>query len=137
MDVVMLANPVSILVTDDDAGFRQTLLDVIAPEGFHTLQAADGQEALEIVEREPVHLLLLDMHMPRLTGLETIQRVKQFHADLPCILLSAKADAWLVEQARKAQAFEVLPKPVSRQRVIDTVRAALRRAYDWQRECRG
>jgi CheY-like chemotaxis protein len=131
----MIAEPLSILITDDDIGFRQALNDVIAPHGFRTLQAGDGQEALDIVQREPVHLLLLDMEMPRLSGLETIHRVKQFNSVLPCILLSARADKWLVEQALRAQAFDVLSKPVPRDLVISTVRAALKRAYDWQQRC--
>jgi CheY-like chemotaxis protein len=128
----MIADPLSILITDDDAGFRETLREVIAPQGFRTLLAGDGQEALEIVHRQDVHLLLLDMHMPRLTGLETIERVKRFNAELPCILLSARADEQLIEQALRVQAFAVLPKPVSRQRIIDSVRQALQRAYNWR-----
>ncbi|HWB00990.1 MAG TPA: response regulator [Pirellulales bacterium] len=128
----MIAEPLSILITDDDVRFRETLKDVIAPQGFRTLLAGDGQEALEIVERDQVHLLLLDMHMPRLTGLETIQRVKRFNARLPCILLSAEADETLVRRALEAQAFAVLHKPVSRESVIANVRQALHRAYDWR-----
>ena len=123
----------SILITDDDAGFRETLRGVFEPEGFHTLTAEDGEEALEIVRSREVHLLLLDMHMPKLTGLETIRRVKQFKAILPCILLSADFDETLVEQARLVQAFSVLAKPVSRQKITFTVRLAFERTYDWPR----
>jgi CheY-like chemotaxis protein len=128
----MIADQLSILITDDDVSFRETLREVIAPHGFNTLLAGDGQEALEIVQRQSVHLLLLDMHMPRLTGLETIERVKRMNMLLPCILLSAEADERLIQQALQAQAFDVLRKPVTRQRIIDSVRAALQRAYNWR-----
>jgi CheY-like chemotaxis protein len=127
----VLANPHSILITDDDLNFRETLRTVFEQRGFRTLLAGDGQEALDIVQRENVHLLLLDMHMPRLTGLETLRRVKQFNAVVPCILLSANADPCLVEQAMLAQAFAVLSKPVTQRTITATVAQALERAYSW------
>jgi CheY-like chemotaxis protein len=127
----MTASDLSILITDDDDNFRETVRGVFQPRGFRTLTAGDGQEALDIVQRENVHLLLLDMHMPRLTGLETLRRVKQVKAILPCILMSARADEALVRQALMAQAFAVLPKPVSRANLIEQVDQALRRVYNW------
>src|SRR5438552_11865594 len=105
----------SILITDDDRDFRETVRVVFEPRGFRTLLAGDGEEALHIIRGQEVHLLLLDMHMPKLTGLETIQRVKQFRWRLPCILLSAALDESLIQQAQRAQAFSVLSKPVSRE----------------------
>lgn len=127
----MLATTPSILITDDDRGLRETLQGVFEPRGFRTLLAADGQEALDIVRREEVHLLLLDMHMPRLTGLEVIRLVKQIRALLPCILMSADADETLVRQALSLRAFSVLTKPVTQRVVTTTVTLALRQAYNW------
>jgi len=121
----------SLLITDDDRDFRETLQGVFEPLGFRTLLAGDGEEALKIVGSEEVHLLLLDMHMPKLTGLETLLRVKQIKAILPCILMSADADEVLAEQARRAQAFSVLSKPVSRLNITNIVLMALRRTYNW------
>jgi CheY-like chemotaxis protein len=127
----MIANPYSILITDDDLGFRETLRSVFEHRGFRTLLASDGEEALRIVERDDVHLILLDMHMPRLSGLETIQRVKCFKSRLPCILLSAAADEELVRRALLAQAFAVLHKPVTQGKITSTVQLALERTYNW------
>jgi CheY-like chemotaxis protein len=121
----------SVLITDDDSGFRETLRGVLEPQGFRTFTAADGEQALNIVRTEEVHLLLLDMHMPRLTGLETLRLVKQIKAVLPCIILSANADEELCEQARRAEAFSVLSKPVSRLSLTAIVYAALWRTYNW------
>jgi CheY-like chemotaxis protein len=90
--------------------------------------AGDGEEALTIVGRERVQLLLLDMYMPKLTGLETIRRVKQVHHRLPCILMSGKMDERLVEEARLAMAFSVLAKPVRVAEVTNVVERALRAA---------
>lgn len=127
----MISTP-SILITDDDLQFRETLRSVFEPRGFRTLLAGDGEEALKIVSRsEDLHLILLDMHMPKLTGLETLKRIKQVRSVVPCILLSAALDDDLVRQARIAQAFSVLSKPVSRSLITDTVHEALRRTYGW------
>jgi len=126
----------SLLITDDDRAFRETLQGVLEPQGFRTLLAGDGEQALSIVRNEEVHLLLLDMHMPKLTGLETLRRVKRVKSILPCILLSAQLDDLLIEQARRAEAFSVLPKPVTMRQIIGVVRVALERTYHWTRERR-
>ncbi|MBC8873569.1 MAG: response regulator [Planctomycetes bacterium] len=124
----------SLLITDDDDDFRKTLRDVFEPRGFRTLLAADGEEAVEIVQTQRVHLLLLDMYMPKLTGLDTIRRVKSLHELLPCILLSADMDERLAEEARRAKAFSVLSKPVRFAEVTSIVSRAMRSVYGWPSE---
>ena len=127
----MIQSP-SILITDDDRDFRETLRVVFEPRGFRTYLAGDGEEALNIVHQEEVHLVLLDMHMPKLTGLETIRRVKQFRSRLPCILLSAGLNDSLIRQAQLAEAFSILSKPISRHQLTSAVELALRRTYNWE-----
>lgn len=126
----VVANAPSILITDDDRDFRETLQGVFEPRGFHTLTAADGDEALEILQSNLIHLALFDMHMPRLSGLEAIRRLRQLRMLLPCILLSAEADERLIAEARAAQAFDVLKKPVTRSGVMTVVQHALQTSYD-------
>jgi CheY-like chemotaxis protein len=121
----------NLLITDDDLSFRETLRGVLEPQGFRTFMASDGEEALHVVQCEEVHLVLLDMHMPRLTGLETLRKLKQIKVVLPCIILSANADDELREEARRADAFSVLAKPVSRINLTTIVHAALRLTYNW------
>lgn len=127
----MIAETPNILITDDDPAWREALEGVLQRRGFRTLLAADGQEALDIVKQRDVHLLLLDMHMPRLSGLETIRRVRQIKSLLPCILMSAEADEQVVREAIQLQTFTVLRKPVSQQVVTATVRMAFRQIYNW------
>ena len=110
----MVIDTPSLLITDDDSAFRETLQGVFEPQGYRTILASDGEEALWIVRTQVVHVLLLDMHMPRLTGLDTLRLVKQFKAMLPCIILSADLDDAIVEQARQEHAYSVLRKPVTR-----------------------
>ena len=125
--------PYSILITDDDRECREALREIVEPEGFRTLLAASGEEALDIVREEPVHLALLDMHMPTLTGLETLQLVHEINAILPCILVTADANELLIRQAFRARAYSVIPKPVSKNVVLYTVVRALARSYGGQR----
>jgi CheY-like chemotaxis protein len=127
----MLTESPSLLITDDDDDFRETLRGVFEPRGFRTLLAGNGEEALEIVHSQEVHLILLDVHMPRLTGLETLRLVKQFKALLPCILLSAELDEFILEEARREHAFSVLAKPVTLRQLTGVVQQALEWAYNW------
>ena len=119
----------SILITDDDPGSREALRDIVEPEGYRVFMAASGEETLEIVRERSVHLALLDMHMPTLTGLETLQLVHQIDALLPCILVTADANEVLMREALRARAYSVIPKPVNRNVVLYTVVRALVRVY--------
>src|SRR5713226_6714844 len=122
-------NPYSILITDDDRGCREALQSIVEPEGFRTLLASSGEEAIDIVRQEPVHVALFDMNMPTLNGLETLEMVRQFNALLPCILVSADVSEWLMRQALRAHAYSVIAKPISKHVVLYTVVRALGRAY--------
>lgn len=121
----------SILITDDDRDFRETLSSVFEPRGFRTLLAPDGLEALRIVRCEQVHVVLCDMHMPRINGLEVVRELKAFDATLPCILISAAMDLELIDAARRADVFGHLSKPVSFRDVTEHVSRALRTTYGW------
>jgi CheY-like chemotaxis protein len=139
-----------VLITDDDRDFRETIAGVLSDRGFETLQAGDGEEALDIVRRQEVHLLLLDMQMPRLSGLETIERLRQLpwpteksnialaaeHIQpafaLPWILISGCLDDQLIARAKAAAVFSVLPKPVRLPELTGAVTGALAQAYDWR-----
>jgi CheY-like chemotaxis protein len=119
----------SILITDDDLSCRETLREIMEVEGYRTLLASSGEEAVDIVRDQGVHLVLLDMYMPRLTGLETIQLMRQVNAGMPCILVTADVNERLLRQACQVRAYSVIPKPVSRHVVLYTVVRALGRYY--------
>jgi CheY-like chemotaxis protein len=120
----------NILIADDDSECRQALRDIMEPEGFHTFLASCGEEAIDIVHDAVVHLALLDMHMPTLSGLETLSIVRQqVNIALPCILITADASDNVLRQAAQAKVYSVIPKPVSKNLVIYTVVRALGRFY--------
>jgi CheY-like chemotaxis protein len=119
----------SILITDDDPVARETFREIFEPTGFKTLLAESGEEAIDIVRDQDVHLALMDMHLPKLTGLETIHIVRQIKGIIPMILVSAESDDNLLRKALSAHAFCVLAKPVSKNLVIYVVRRALEKYY--------
>jgi two-component system, response regulator PdtaR len=121
--------PYSILIADDDRGCREALREIVEHEGFATLLAESGEEALDIVRERRVHLAFLDMHMRALSGLETLQLVRNINAGLPCILVTADSNDLLIRQALRARAYSVIPKPVSKNVVLYTVVRALVRVY--------
>src|SRR3974390_1271825 len=128
----MMTTDPSLLISDDDLNYRETLENVFAPRGFRIFLAGDGEEALNIVRTQEIHLALLDMHMPKLTGLETLRLGKQIKSMLPCLFVSAQWDDGLMEQARLAHAFLVLPKTIPLRQITGAVWQALERTYSWR-----
>jgi CheY-like chemotaxis protein len=124
------AQPYSILIADDDKGNRETLGDVLREKGFRTVLAADGGEAVDIVQVEMIHLVLIDMHMPRLTGLEALNMLRSsLPRVLPAVLMTADATNDLIRQAFNAQVYSVIPKPVNLNIVLHTLARALQKVY--------
>lgn len=121
----MTAEPYSVLIADDDAGYREALRDIVETKGYRTYLASDGEEAIEILRGESVHLAVFDVHMPRLTGLETLQIAHTINALLPCILVTADANQEILRQAFTVRAYSVLPKPVSPNVLLYTIVRAL------------
>ena len=129
MKATSQARNYSILIADDDTNCRQALRDIMEPEGFRTLLASSGEEALDIVRESDVHLALLDLHMPTLTGLETLQLVRQINGMLPAILITGDADERVILQACQLHFYSVIPKPISKNVVLYTVVRALTCVY--------
>lgn len=117
-----------LLIADDDLGVREALRAIFEPY-FELVEAESGDEAVEVIEHVRVDVALLDMHMPRRTGLETLRVLKQVHADAPGILVTAEASDALRRDAVAAGGFEVLAKPVRKAELVSTVDRALRFAY--------
>lgn len=123
----------SILIADDDRGNREALGEVLENQGFRTVLAEDGGRAVELVQVDLVHLILFDMHMPRLTGLEAVTVIRQsLDRILPAVLMTADANNDLIRRAFQAQVFSVIPKPVNTNIVLNTLSRALAKVYGVQ-----
>ncbi len=119
----------SLLITDDDPLARETLRDLFVPAGYRTLLAGSGEEAIDLAREQDIHLALMDMHLPRLSGLETMAIVQQMKGQVPTILLSADQDETLLRRALSAHVYCVLSKPVSPYMVIYTVNRAIQKYW--------
>jgi len=120
----------SILIADDDRGNREALGEALENRGFRTVLAEDGSRAVELVQVDLVHLVLIDMHMPRLTGLEAFAVIREtLDRALPAVLMTADANNDLIRRAFQAQVFSVIPKPVNLNVVLNTLARALAKAY--------
>src|SRR4051812_25331538 len=101
----------SILITDDDRGIREALAEIVEQKGFRPVLAADGEEAIHIVQSQPIHLAFFDLNMPKMTGLEAMEVVRQIVPLLPAILITADATLEVMRRAFAAHFFSVVPKP--------------------------
>ena len=118
------------LVSDDSDECRETLGDLLEADGFETFLAANGEEAMSIFQQELIDLLIMDMLMPGLTGLQTLQMIQQRASrQVPCIFVTATDSQELRRQAMQAEAFTVLPKPISAGLVRAAVRLALKKYF--------
>ncbi len=120
----------SILITDDDAAVRESLREIFEPVGFRLYLAESGEEAIDIAQHQEIHLALMDMNLPRLTGLETMVILRQIKGLLPMILITGNQDDQLLRRALQADAFCVLSKPVSRNVVLYVVSRAFEKFYE-------
>jgi len=100
----------TILVVDDEPMVQFLLSSLLQDEGHTVLIASNGCEALQILEREPVDLLITDTHMPRLSGADLVRIVHQHHPTLPIVVMDSYPDAFL-EDTTADGVFATLVKP--------------------------
>jgi two-component system response regulator (stage 0 sporulation protein F) len=81
-----------ILVADDEMSIRLLYSEELKEEGYDVLTAANGKEALEVVAKEPLDLVILDIKMPEMSGIEVLRQIKEKHPDLPVLLSSAYSE---------------------------------------------
>ena len=118
----------TILVVDDDKSVRDSLKMVLEFESYDVQFAENGQEALRLLAAAPVHLVLLDVKMAGMDGLEVLQRLREKSIDLPVIMISGHGTIETAVEATKLGAFDFLPKPLDRDKLLVTVRNALQAA---------
>lgn len=118
----------TLLLADDDPITLDSLAECLEPEGFKTLRARDGQEALEQWRRHQPELLCLDIMMPRLDGYEVCRRVRAEDARVPVLFLSAKSEEIDVVVGLKLGADDFIRKPFGKHELLARIHAALRRS---------
>jgi DNA-binding NtrC family response regulator len=113
-----------ILIVDDDPGQRSLLDSFLRGQGFDTVLAASGEEALSRLKAEEFGMMISDVRMPGLSGLETLRRARQQHSVLPVLLVTAYADIREAVGAMRDGALNYLAKPIDLDELLLTVRQA-------------
>jgi class 3 adenylate cyclase len=121
-------DPPRVLIVDDNENNRAILAARLGAQGYSTEEACDGAEALEVARRDAPDLILLDVTMPRMDGLEACRRLRSDPSVgfVPIILVTARADSKDVVAGLEAGADEYLTKPVDQQALVARVRSMLR-----------
>jgi DNA-binding NtrC family response regulator len=110
-----------ILIVDDDPGQRSLLDSFLRSQGFDTVVAVSGEQALEVLRTGEFSLMISDVRMPGLSGLETLRRARQEHAVLPVLLVTAYADIREAVGAMRDGALNYLAKPIDLDELLATV----------------
>lgn len=114
-----------ILVVDDEASIRRSLDGILRDEGFSTLLAEDGESAIRLLMTNRPALVLLDIWMPGMDGLETLKKIKELHPGLPVVMVSGHATISTAIAATRLGAVDFLEKPLDLAGTIQVVRRTL------------
>lgn len=110
-----------VLIVDDQNGIRVLLMEVFGNEGYQTFQASNGKLALEIVSTEPPDLVLLDMKIPGMDGLEILKHIKSINPGIKVIMMTAYGELDMIKEATDLGALMHFTKPFD----IDELRQAV------------
>jgi len=122
-----LSEPATLLVADDDPGLRESLERTLSREGYRVVLASDGRAALERVQTGGIDLIVTDLKMPGLTGLELLRAAKAIAPDVDVILLTAFGTVEEAVKAMKDGAYDFLTKPFRREQLLKLIDKALER----------
>ena len=117
-----------VLVVEDDFNTRKLMCAVLKQHGFETLQAEDGVAALDVMDKEHVDLIVLDLMMPNMDGYELTRQLRSAWDNLPILMVTAKQEAVDKRQGFLAGTDDYMTKPVDEEEMILRIRALLRRA---------
>ena len=114
-----------ILIIDDEKAIRKTLNEILGYEGYKIDEAADGEEGLRKFKENTYDLVLCDIKMPKLDGLEFLERAKEINPETPIIIISGHGNIETAVEAVKKGAFDYISKPPDLNRMLITLRNAL------------
>ena len=112
---------ISILIVDDDEEMCETLSDILEVKGYSTHTAFDGYKALDIVGTEKVDVMLMDIMMPKINGVETFKKVKKLDKGISVIMITAYAVDELINEVVDTGAFNVIYKPLDIDELVDNI----------------
>lgn len=114
-----------VLIIDDDELMRNTLRDILEANGYPVMVASGGRQGIELFKKEPPAATLLDMRMPEMDGIETMQELKKLDSDVPIIFVTAHAEIPAAVDAIKRGAYDFIVKPPKYDRLMFTLERAI------------
>lgn len=115
----------SVLLVDDEAGFLESLARRLGRRGFLVLTAQSGPQALELLDRQMVSVVVLDMKMAGMDGLATLERIQAKHSGLPVILLTGHGSFQNMQEILSLGAYDYLSKPCDLETLLERIQAAI------------
>jgi DNA-binding NtrC family response regulator len=115
----------SVLVIDDERAIRNVLKEILSNEGYLTEEAADGEEGLKKFQQNKYDVVFCDIKMPKMDGLEFLEKATQLNADVPIIMISGHGNIETAVEAVKKGAFDFISKPPDLNRLLITLRNAV------------
>lgn len=119
----------NILICDDDREIVEAIEIYLKSEGYETFKAYDGQEALKVLETQKVHLIIMDVMMPRMNGMVATMKIRE-SKNIPIIMLSAKSEDYDKITGLNAGADDYICKPFNPLELVARVKSQLRRYVD-------
>jgi two-component system nitrogen regulation response regulator NtrX len=119
-------NPL-VLIIDDEEGIRESLSAILEDEGYRVVSAGSGEEALTILQEQFPDLIILDVWLPGMDGIQTLQEITALKKELPVIMISGHGNIEVAVKATRIGAYDFLEKPLSLERVILSSKRALER----------
>lgn len=117
-----------ILVVDDEKSIRNTLKEILEYEKFVVDEAADGPTALELIKQNKYEIVLCDIKMPKMDGIEVLQQIIEINQDIPVVMISGHGNIDTAVEAIKKGAYDYIAKPIDLNRLLVTIRNALDKA---------
>src|SRR4026208_1032621 len=114
-----------ILIIDDEKAIRKALMEILSAEGYKTEEAGDGEEGLKKFKERSYDVVLCDIKMPKLDGIEFLQNATESNADVPVIMISGHGNIETAVDAVKKGAFDYISKPPDLNRMLITIRDAM------------
>ena len=114
-----------VLIVDDESSIRRTLRDILEFEKYDIDEAVDGMDGLVKLKRTKYDVILLDIKMPKMDGMETLERIQILAPDVPVIMISGHANIDTAVDAVKKGAFDFISKPPDLNRLLITIRNAM------------
>ncbi|MBK7967552.1 MAG: sigma-54-dependent Fis family transcriptional regulator [Bacteroidetes bacterium] len=117
-----------ILVIDDEKSIRNTLKEILTYEGFEVVEAQDGMEGLKFVEKEKFDIILSDIKMPKMDGIEVLEKLQELSPETPVVMISGHGNIDTAVEAIRKGAFDYISKPLDLNRMLVTIRNAMDRS---------